>query len=542
MPKQRKSRVLSDRKPFAQYNRNRRSKHGGFMSNNNASRQNGDAFHARLFWDKALELLDTGSGVFQLGFEIGPKGFDDLWVEYATGGGPQNQSGQTITREHVQCKWHQNAGEYEFTHLADPNFINATTTSFLQRALAAQRQYAPDGVGVRFVLHTNWAVAEPLRSMIRAEHFTLDLDVLFSGKTENSTSGKIRACWRTHLGIDEAELRLLAGKLVLAPFGISFTQVRKHLDRGFALMGLRRTAPEKAHFPWDYLPHEWLKQGHYKFNRAQLREKCRKEGLFESTPAASGVFAIQTFTHSIDKLERHCDDWLDLTACFDANKGNRALMPGEDWAGTIYPRVHTFLNRAALSGRHLRLLIESHVTLAFAAGSILNSKSRRVVEVAQNGLAPNEPAWGAEDLEHDPAWAAWQVDVTDMNEAASDIAIGVSLTIPTKAGMELYIAENGLKVGRMIHAQIARNLGSYSVKCGRHAFELANALAQTIRDERSRCAGYQHPVIHLFIAAPNGFAFFLGQMQNGMGKVQLYEFDYGRTTQYRPSLALPLDN
>ena len=50
-----------------------------------AVRRDGDTFQARLFWLHAARLLDPESPVVRVGFETGPKGFDDIWVEYDPG-------------------------------------------------------------------------------------------------------------------------------------------------------------------------------------------------------------------------------------------------------------------------------------------------------------------------------------------------------------------------------------------------------------------------------------------------------------------------
>lgn len=69
-------------------------------------RRDGDAFQARWFWTKAASLLDVESPVIKVGFETGPKSFDDVWVEYDRARAPKDQSGLPLLREHVQCKWH----------------------------------------------------------------------------------------------------------------------------------------------------------------------------------------------------------------------------------------------------------------------------------------------------------------------------------------------------------------------------------------------------------------------------------------------------
>jgi len=71
-------------------------------------------------------------------------------------------------RDHLQCKWHVRPDEFGYTDLADPNFSNAQTFSFLQRARDAQQQFAPDGLGARFKLVTNWRLrrGDPLSRLI----------------------------------------------------------------------------------------------------------------------------------------------------------------------------------------------------------------------------------------------------------------------------------------------------------------------------------------------------------------------------------------
>ena len=47
--------------------------------------------------------------------------------------------------------------------------------------------------------------------------------------------------------------------------------------------------------------------------------------------------------------------------------------------------------------------------------------------------------------------------------------------------------------------------------------------------------------VHLFMAAPGAFSFFLGQRQTAIGPLTLYEYDFEgeRGGSYQPSLSLP---
>lgn len=56
-------------------------------------RREGDVFQARCFWLKAAGLLDPASPVRRVGFETGPKAFDDIWVDYDETRAPNDQKG-----------------------------------------------------------------------------------------------------------------------------------------------------------------------------------------------------------------------------------------------------------------------------------------------------------------------------------------------------------------------------------------------------------------------------------------------------------------
>ena len=62
---------------------------------------------------------------------------------------------------------------------------------------------------------------------------------------------------------------------------------------------------------------------------------------------------------------------LDLVPWFD----ERYIRDESDWERVLYPNLQTFLHAAAADPPCLRLALDAHVTLAFAAGSILNIKS-----------------------------------------------------------------------------------------------------------------------------------------------------------------------
>lgn len=220
--------------------------------------RDGAAYQARLFWQKAALLLDPQGPVAKVGFESGPSGFDDMWVEYDP---PyRDQHGNPLRREHIQCKWHVTPNTYGYASLANPDFLNATARSYLQRALAAQRLHARAGKGTRFKLITNWRIdrEDALRKLVNERSHTLRVDLLFGTKRDHSAMGEVRKLWREHLGISEEELRLLTGTLAFSETSESLDGLRDLLDLHFKAVGLRRSPPSESAFIYDEVVYQWV--------------------------------------------------------------------------------------------------------------------------------------------------------------------------------------------------------------------------------------------------------------------------------------------
>lgn len=499
-----------------------------------AVRRDGDAFQARIFWRKAACLLDPRSNVHRVGFESGPRGFDDVWVSYMPGRTPNDLDGNPILREHIQCKYHVSVNDFGHADLINPEWINANKVSLLQRARAAQVMHAPGGSGARFKLVTNWRVGQTdsLRRYIGQKSKTLRLKDLFNGKGDTSDAGKVRKLWREHLEIDDVELLLLARTLAFDTDMTSLDDHRDNLDLLFENVGLVRVAPSESSFIYDDIAYQWLAQGRLEFDRETFRAACKKEDLLASDGRARSVWGVKSFEHPFDRLEERCTDVLDLVPQFD----ERSLRSPTDWAADLYPKLKAFLHAAAKDHQHLRLILDTHITLAYAAGSVLNIKAGRNVELEQRTL--HRSVWRSNDIPSDPSWSKWEFSVEDLGNEGGEIAVAVSLTHDVGSAVKAYIAKEIGGVGKLMVARPTAGPGAKSVECGQHAFELAEGLALKINTTRTSAS----PPLHLFIAAPNAFTFFLGQRQQGLGRTILYEFDFEgeHGGSYKPSLSLPL--
>lgn len=496
-------------------------------------RRDGDTFQARVFWWYAACLLDPESPIKRVAFEQGPKSYDDIWIEYEPARARADQYGNPLRRVHMQCKWHGSPDSYGFAHLTDPEFINANARSLLQRAHAAQLAYAPEGRGVRFQLFTNWRLdrLDPLRKMIGSRSYAIRDEKLYGTLTDNSAAGAVRKSWREHLGIDEDQLRVLARTLAFGEATDSLDSLREKLDILFGFVGLRRIPMNQSAFPYDDLVFQWMSQGRQEFDRASFRAICASEDLLGPPTSRPRVYGVKSFEHHFDKLEERCHAVLNLLPEFD----ERYIRSDDDWQKRLYPALKTFLTDAAKEQPHLRLALDAHITLAFAAGSVLNIKSGRKVELEQR--APAQEIWASDDRPVDPDWPSFGSKIVELDAEKPDLAVGISLTHDVSRDVENYVRDSIPTVGRLLLLK-PDQYGARVVTCGRHAFQLADEATSAIRAAKAK----PNAPVHLFIAGPNGFTFFLGQRQANLGRVRLYEFDMetARTGSYTPALTLPI--
>lgn len=506
------------------------------MTQANTARREGDDFQARQFWLRAARLLDSESPILRVGFESGPRSYDDIWVEYERSRGPRTLNGQTLLREHIQCKWHQTPGSYGYRQLIDPDFINAESKSLLQRAYGAHVTHGMSGDPVQFTLLTNWQPdrADPLRSIMGTRSGAIRLDRLFDSKTDKSKTGAVRKEWREHLMLDDEALRQFAGGLAFRAANDSLDDYRDQLDTLFGLVGLRRIAAHESAFPYDDVVYKWLGQGRLEFDRASFRRVCEQEGLLANGGTRRPiVYGVKSFVHAVDRLEDRCVRVLDFVPEFD----ERYIRDAAEWANTLYPALKKFLLQAAQESDRPRLALDAHTTLAFAAGSVLNTKIGRVVELEQR--SPVRQIWAADDADLDPARPQLELTEIVIDAMRPEIAVAVAVTHDIAADTKSYIERSLPLVGRLLVFMPSGGAGPNSVVNGRHAFELARSVAAQAKAHGSAASG---EATHLFVAAPNALTFYLGQHHLLMGRVRLYEFDFdgAQGGSYKPSLTLPV--
>jgi hypothetical protein len=501
--------------------------------------RDGFAFQARMFWIKAAKLLNPNGAIVRVGFESGLRGFDDVWVEYDPAKARPGPYGNPLLIERMQCKWHARNGSFTHIDLTKPGYIGATEVSLLQRARDAHRADRAAGRHSLVKLMTNHRIddSDALYKLVRSNDHTLRIDELFAGKTARSATGALRKLWQDHLGIDDQELRSLCSSLGLSTVSESLEDLRERMDECFLAHGIRPTVTNASATAYDDTVYKWMSQGILEFDRNTFREKCAQEDLLAEAEGLKGpkVFGVKSFEHSFDRLEDRCDEVLNLVPSFE----DRFIKPEASWRDDLLPALRAFLNEAAKSGRRIRLAVDAHSTLAFAAGTILDTKSGRIVELEQR--TPNATVvWAPDDASPSPAWPGWNFAEYDLETGGSDVAVAVSLTRSTETDVRRYVHGNQA-IGQLLVAVPSGGPSQRSVLCGAHADVLAEALAARLKEERTRGAATKHARTHLFMAVPNAFPFYLGRHIHTLKPITLYEFDFHteRDGSYQPSLSLP---
>jgi hypothetical protein len=147
--------------------------------------------------------------------------------------------------------------------------------------------------------------------------------------------------------------------------------------------------------------------------------------------------------------------------------------------------------------------------------------------------------WSADDIALNSSWPEWTFRTQELLPGALDLAVAVSVTHDTSAAVEAYVKRALPEVGTLLIAEPQTGSGAKAVTSGHHAFRLAETLTRKVRSMRATGAVGR---VHLFMAAPGGFAFFFGQRHVAIGPLTLYEFDFegGKDASYEASLSLPV--
>ncbi len=459
----------------------------------------------------------------------GPKAFDDVVVRYDPGR-PRASGPGRVTVDYHQIKWHADrSGRFGFSDLIEPGFIGATSVSILQR-LKTARENAEEGAAFHLITTDRVSDGDPLAELISPVDGSLRLQVLKEGKTVASRMGKVRECWRGHLGMaSDEELYALLGGLHITEGHHSLEYLRDQVSLHFRLVGLVGAEGETA-FIYDEAAKQLVIKKVNKFDRSGFEEWCRTEKWFlPKTPAARRSVAITTFPPSATPAHMRAaqpEHSLDLAEHFEG----RFLREGGSWPDLQRPIVE-FLTRMVRDRPDMRMFLDAHASVAFLAGATLRFKTGADVEIVQKGINNPGQIWDAQDGCGGPPP---RIETETIGEGR-DIAISVGLTRDAIQQVREYVTYKLAAVGKILRVVPDGGPGQAAICGGAHAASIASDIAAAV-------AAIRKPggTVHVFVSGPNAFSFLLGQHAEAMGRCIPYEFDFsGRIDgSYQPTFSI----
>lgn len=247
-----------------------------------------------------------------------------------------------------------------------------------------------------------------------------------------SMMGKVREAWSGHLGIDHDGLRLVARTLAISRRLESGADLRERLNDRFPAVGMRRVPPSETGFFYDDLIRKLHAQGRNTFDAASFRDLVADEGLLAPAQPRPKTLGVRSFMHPIDDIEARSDESVNLVSHFDG----RHIRDQAGWKADVFPELSRFLIQSARDKDQLRLILDTHVSLAFGVGANLNVKSGKAIEIEQR--AGGRHIWSATDKPRDPAWPTLSIVEETVHASGLDLAVAVSLTHDVAPAVRCY--------------------------------------------------------------------------------------------------------
>lgn len=260
--------------------------------------------------------------------------------------------------------------------------------------------------------------------------------------------------------------------------------------------------------------------------------KCRISLLAQNAPKRLSI-GIKTF---VNKSRSSLEDETDCCLSFaDKFEEGRWLKDGFDWDEDIYRELERFLFDHTDDKSAYQILFDALLSIAFASGRILNSKTGVNIFPVQRGRSGTE-LWDVKKQSTEKNYSVWVPSYEKVVKNENDCVLILNTTRSIYEEVKNYIRENDLAIGQIINCVLSeKGATNGSILDGNHANALANSVCEILS---KRSVAEQRATLHIFASAPAGFVFFLGQNSTGFGKCVFYEYDFDkhRTCTYLPSM------
>lgn len=484
--------------------------------------QQGFDYQARLFWLKVSDLFLPFSKVQTVGYELDEvKSFDDVVVTYKE---PIPEKSELFKdKDYYQSKFHSHqTNPIYYTSLTDPKFIGAQSNSFLQKLSNAfdraekQKQTHIYNLFTPSIIHPD----DSLSKLYSNYDGTLNIERLYEGKTAKSEFGEIRFAWLKHLNISEEVLRHLILRLRIIN-GASSKILLENLNLHLYQAGFRPIENGSVSNAYDDLVRKLHQEGRNNFERDEMQRIAEAEKIWIGKPAkdypAEKTIGIRSFIRFAEEMPNLTFDMICLAPNFD----DRFIKSEEIWNGEVLPKTREFIQKYESSGETIYVLLETHTSIAFAAGQSIHPKANTKFVPIQKNEFRHPEVWNVQNIQS--ASEGWQTEEIQVREAGGELAVAVGATHPVTPDVKEYIACSLPSVGKILSLEVKPKPSTNSVKDGNHAFALAEELAQRVINE-VKSTGCQ--AVHLFASAPVGLMFYLGKKFRLPANCRIYLYEY----------------
>lgn len=253
--------------------------------------------------------------------------------------------------------------------------------------------------------------------------------------------------------------------------------------------------------------------------------------LADKNPPKRITLGIKSFQHQINLPFDEAKGVLILLDKFEG----RFLKEGYDWNSDICVCLEDFLKTQIIKTEAYEIFLETHISIAFAVGRILDSKSGINIFPIQSNTDGGRKLWDIHPANY-KNYVGWNINYETIDAGKVDSVLVLNATNNIYEDVLWYIREEKLPIGRIINC-VLDEIGAtnISIQDGTHASLLANAVNRAVA---ARSIAEQRATLHIFASAPSAFMFFVGQNSKSFGKCILYEYDLEkrRSCTYEPSI------
>ena len=483
-------------------------------------------YQANYAWIFICGMLRKYSHIEYIEYEAeGNKSFDDIVVHFHQERPRLDCNNKPIYIECYQVKFHVDySNTLTLNNLMDPAFIGANSKSILNRLKEICSKYNSKSDIARFFFMSSYVPdsKDVLAELLSTKEGEFRLEKLFDGTTSRSRMGMIRDQLIRHMKVESfQELENVLGTFrIIINTGTEYELITR-LNGLLAAVDLKPIDISTNVNPYQQLIQTWTNKNNKDIRPAFVLDECRKAGLIMIQEKNTGTpVGIRSFYRWAENMQDETETMLCLVEYFDG----RFLKEGFEW-GTICNRIEQYIHENLNKTSIYKMFLDTHLCISFFAGRCLNPKSGICVNPIQKVLGQGCQVWTYDSQPVNDQCLDWIFEKKTASIESEDIILIISATHDITPSVEEYLQNSNVNYSYILSCSIQGNCSYTSIQGGCHAKALAESI---VRELGKRTLQQKRGRIHIFMAVPVSFAFFLGQMSLNLGRAILYEYDFER--------------